>query len=470
MRKVLVFALASLLLANDMIEASTSSNSISIVNNPSYQSPLTSNNFDLNISTSDNWQMYNPAWEINPYSQFNTPFWTIGQNQGFSLGNLEAGVGNEFYLLSNQIQGLINNFLATLNPSNLTAIALPFMLWTLGTYFPILKEALVGADNISKQMSMVAENEMNTQLKSIYNMLGSVSRVVRSCIAYNISGGQYSNLTTSQISSYIDSNGQQALQQIIDNCMGGKTLIQAFNNNATEIQQFLNTFNPRNWVSPNFATELNLTQDTNGNYYLQLTPTTGSYLIPTIQPKYTAKLLLTALLPQYTYNANTQQIQPALIYIQNSNGQNVLVSPYNTHNVIKASINTQIDNALQNIGSSDWGTFYTTYIQPLDQALNLTQQNITTSSGATINSTNLDNDWHVLWFLYQQLNALQSQGATNTAQYVELQEIVSQMEHYLKGIYQDIETIEVANEYKQKALELEQKIEAKTKVGQNVPS
>jgi len=102
-------------------------------------------------------------------------------------------------------KNLINQFARLLTPKNLTSLALGATLYTVGTYAPVLKEAMVGADNMAKQMVMYTSQALNEVQNAINNSIPAAERqAVMSCVTYTLSlSHQISGLQQQDIVNYL---------------------------------------------------------------------------------------------------------------------------------------------------------------------------------------------------------------------------------------------------------------------------
>jgi hypothetical protein len=275
-------------------------------------------------------------------------------------------------------QQLLGAFSNILNPQALTGLGLASILYTVGTYAPILKEALVGADNISKQMTMFTTQAINSAQNAINALPNGEKQAVQACVTYNLTGGQqFSGLSMGAITNYLSNNSQSQFNQLIDSCMQGESIVQAFNGNAQEINAYLNQFNPRSWMADDIQ-QAGLQPDQNNNLVASDTLANSSAnLAALFNPQLVAKDMLIAAQPEVQYSQTAHNIVPQFVYITMPDGLKLLVSLANFDQDIKEIVKEQMDYTLASITSTtDFDTYYNQYVVPVNNALSLTGNDI----------------------------------------------------------------------------------------------
>jgi len=340
----------------------------------------TSQEYSVSISGgSTSYYMYLPGQHATLFQSYSPPQWNLFSSSLLSLGNLALGAGSGLYQMSlanpQQLFGVFSNIL---NPQALTGLGLASILYTVGTYAPVLKEAMVGADNISKQMAMFTSQALGSLQNAINSLPSGVKQAVQSCITYNLTGGQnggqISGLSLNQVMSYLSNTDQSAFNSLVDQCMQGESIVQAFNGNPQAIDAYLNQFNPRFWMQDDIQ-QAGLTTGPNGNnlYASDTIANQSASLYSLFNPQLVAKDMLIAAQPAVRYNQTAHNIVPQFVYVTLPSGTKLLVSLANFDQVIKAIVDEQMKNTLLSISNAtDFNAYYNQYVVPVNNALSLT--------------------------------------------------------------------------------------------------
>jgi hypothetical protein len=372
-----IIATATLVYAQTQTDQDYTPGNYIIIGSPS--APSTSYNVSIS-GGSTTYQMYLPNQQATPFQNYSPPQWNLFNSNVLSLGNLALGAGSGLYNMSlANPQQLLGNFANILNPQALTGLGLASILYTVGTYAPVLKEAMVGADNISKQMAMFASQGLSAMQNAINSLPSGVQQAVQACITYNLtSGSQFTGLSLNQVMSYLGNNSQIAFNQLVDTCMQGQSIVQTFNGNAQAINSYLNQFNPRSWMADDIQQAGLQTGPNDGNLYASDTLVNSSAnLTALFNPQLVAKDMLIAAQPAVQYNPSASTIVPQFVYITMPDGSKLLVSLANFDQDIKAIVEEQMDNTLASItNATNFDAYYNQYVVPINNALNLTGNDI----------------------------------------------------------------------------------------------
>jgi len=353
---------------------------------------------------STSYKTYTPGEQVVPFQNYNPPQWNLYNTILSTLGNLSLGAGYGLYNMNlsnpNNLAGVFGEIASANAFGQLT---LASMLYAVGTYAPVLKEAIVGADNISKQMTMFTAQAINSALNTINSLPSGVKQAVQSCVTYNLTGGQnggqFAGLSLNQVMSYFNSStaSQSGFDSLIDQCMQGENIAQMFNYSSQSIDAYLNQFNPRyNWMLDDIQ-QASLTTGPNGNnlYASDTIADQSASLYSLFNPKLVAKDMLIAAQPEVQYNQSTHNIQPQFVYITippsspNSSSSKLLVSIGNFDQDIKAIVDKQIDATLMSMtNASSFSTFYNQYVVPVNNVLSLT-------------GNDLRNAWYAIYMALQ---------------------------------------------------------------------
>jgi len=370
----------------------------------------TSNSIIPNISISGgstSYHMYRPGQGANPFQGYTPPQWNLFSSSLLSLGNLAIGAGNGLYYMNienpSNLAGIFKNIA---NPETFGQLVLPAALYAVGTYAPVLKEALVGADNISKQMTMFATQAINSVQNAIDSLPSGEKQAVQACVTYNLTGGQqFTGLSQASVTTYLGSNSQSEFNDLVNKCMEGESIAQAFHYNSQSINEYLNQFNSRAWMQDDINQE-----EQNGLMYkgsnsnlnaVDTLSNTSPYLYTLFDPQLVAKDMLIATLPKVHYEkspltSGSGIVVPQFVYITippsspGSSSSKILVSLANFDQDIKAIVKKQMDTTLMSLtNATSFSAYYNQYVTPVNDALSLT-------------GSDFYNYWYILY------NAIQS--------------------------------------------------------------
>jgi hypothetical protein len=374
-----IVAVTPIIAATALVYAQTTEQDYTPGNYIIIGSPTAPPNQQYNISISGgstSYEMYLPGQQATPFQNYNPPQWNLYNSNILSLGNLGLGAGSGLYQMSlANPQQLLGDFSNILNPQALTGLGLASILYTVGTYAPVLKEAMVGADNISKQMAMFTSQALGSLQNTVNSLPSGVKQAVQSCVTYNLTGGQqFSGLSLSQVMSYLGSNNQAAFNSLVDTCMQGQSIVQTFNGNPQLINNYLNQFNPRVWMQDDIQQAGLYQNPQDGNLYASDTVVNPSaQLYSLFNPQLVAKDMLIAAQPSVQYNQSASAIVPQFVYITQPDGTKLLVSLANFDQDIKAIVDEQLNATLTSMSNAtDFNTYYTQYVVPINNALSLT--------------------------------------------------------------------------------------------------
>ena len=373
-----VIATATLVYAQTQTDLDYTPGNYIIIGSPN---ALPNQQYNVSISGgSTTYYMYLPQQQATPFQSYSPPQWNLYNTLLSSLGNLALGAGSGLYNMSlANPQQLFGGFANVLNPQTLTGLGLASILYTVGTYAPVLKEAMVGADNISKQMAMFASQGLGAMQNAINALPDGEKQAVQACVTYNLTGGQqFTGLSLNQVMSYLGNNNQGAFNSLLDSCMQGESIAQMFNYNAQLINNYLNQFNPRSWMADDIQ-QAGLQPDQNNNLVASdtATPSSTNNLTSLFNPQLVAKDMLIAAQPAVQYNQSAHNIVPQFVYITMPDGSKLLVSLANFDQDIKAIVKEQMDYTLSSITSTtDFDTYYNQYVVPVNNALSLTGNDI----------------------------------------------------------------------------------------------
>jgi len=347
-------------------------------------SPTPSLNYNVQISGgSSSYHIYKPGQEVNPFQNYNQSQWEFNNSYSsniLSIANLLFGGGASLYGLNLMNPGALTGVFGNIASLNTFGqLALPAALYIIGTYTPILKEAVTAADNISKQMAMFTNQALGSIQNAINSLPNGVRQAVQACISYNVSGG-LTGLSLNTVENYLSNGGQAALNNVVDNCIQGEDLLAEFNYNPATVNQYLNQFNPRAWMISDIQQAGLVQNPQDGNLYASATVNPSNNLISLFNPQLVAKDMLIASQPAVQYNPNLGSgtvgaIVPQYVYITLPNNSKLLVSLANFNEVTKAITAEQMYYTLTSFtNATDFDSYYNQYVVPVNNALSITSQ------------------------------------------------------------------------------------------------
>jgi len=324
---------------------------------------------------------YKPGEHAYPFQHYNPPEWFLSSSSInsliTSLGNLAFGVGTGLYQMGlGNPSNLAGIFGEIAFPNEFGNLTLPAILYAVGTYAPVLKEALVGADNISKQMVMFSSQAIDSLQNAINSLPSGERDAVQACISYNLTGGQYAGLSQASLTNYLYNNSQSSFNSIVDSCMQGESIVQSFSGNARAINNYLNQFNPRAYMVDDIQ-QASLTVGPHGNLEASDTMSNTASLYSLFNPSLLAKDMLIASMPELYYNPSVTNIVPQFVYIKLPNGKKILVSLANFKQDVRAVVNIQMYNTIQSMFLADhFKQWYKQYVSPMNKVLSLSGKDV----------------------------------------------------------------------------------------------
>jgi len=387
-----------------VVYADSNSNSGSSVDSGNYiiigsQTPQTSQSYSVSISGGNTtYQTYPPGHHTNIFKNYDSDShqWAIEHQKLTDLGNMPFQVGQQFYNLYLSMSDLAQTFMGLLSVRNLTGIALAGALYTLGTYAPVLKEAMVGADNMAKQMTMYTNEALNT-VQGVINHLHSAQEAVQSCLNYTLSlSSHISGLSNADLVRYFGEHGQRAFEQAQSSCLKGESIVEALGGHKHLINKYLDKFNPRTSMNDEINQQEQaglMYEGSNSNLDASDTiSNTASNLMSLFNPQLVAEDMLIASQPKAQYNKNVGDIVPQFVYIVLPNGSKLLVSIASFDEVIKDIVKEQMYYTLSSMSpyiqasvsntvyshsyytqhiQPNFNAYFDKYVKPIHNALNL---------------------------------------------------------------------------------------------------
>lgn len=297
-------------------------------------------------------QKFDPNWEINAQTNSEVPIFQIG-GQAKIGGIGSCGIqSTAFYKLvmslnKDTLQDLINNW------QNLAFVG---ALYTVGTYFPIVKEAMVGAEMIANTIASLknlncqsAMNIMTTYFK------GSSSDLVRACVANKLGekAGIKVNpweLTEDKLRQIIEKAGatENAISSAYYYCMNNANLFDSFSFNSDALKKWLDKNNLRKWITCNYVSAFGM-QDLGDRYSLSKAFLKGG------DAKTMAQVALLAITPEWIITTADKEkiLKPKTIEVDGRP-----LSPEYLFNLLKEGVDEDFNKLIEYAKNGDEKSYY----------------------------------------------------------------------------------------------------------------
>jgi len=247
---------------------------------------------------------YSPDWELPPIQKQDLPVFSAsvqGSLKGMSCGwKATAFYRLAMMLNTDNLQQIIDNW---------KSLAFPLALYTVATYFPIVKEALVGAEYISDFIASLTNMNCESAMKMINAYNKKTSKIVRACVLKRL--GKNINIwtaTPSQIEKALAGVSEAQIKKAYDYCINHASLLDAFP--LPDVAKWLKKFNPRHWIMCNYVKAFHL-QDLGKEYNADKKILVEGGDITTV-----AKLYLLAITPEFIIDSQTKQVLLKPIYLK----------------------------------------------------------------------------------------------------------------------------------------------------------
>ena len=332
-------------------------------------------------SGSTTYHFYSSGQQMHPFQNYKPSPLQINNTQQniLSIANLLFSGGAGLYIMNlENPMNLAGVFSDIAYPNTFGQLALPIALYIVGTYTPVLKEAVAAADNISKQMAMFTNQTLGSLQNAINTLPNGVRQVVQACLTYDISGG-LTGLSQEAVETFLSNSWQSGLNNIVDQCMQGENILAALSSSGiidqAAVNTYLNQFNPRAWMTSDIQ-QAGLSPDQNGNLYASDTLVSSTNNLTSLfNPQLVAKDMLIAAMPDFQYSQTVGAIVPQFVYITLPNNSKLLVSTANFKQVTKAIVAEQMYYTTKNmLNATSFSSYYYQYVEPVNNALNLTGQ------------------------------------------------------------------------------------------------
>ena len=272
-----------------------------------------------------------------------------------------------------------------------------------------------------------------SKLKFIYSIPADIESI-KACVSYDITGGISTDVTEKQVLEYTKTNGQDAITRLIYDCQTGQDIARAFDNNPNKINSFLQQENPRSFVLHQFP-DLGLETNQYKNLILR-SRWQQNHLTNLLNPSLIAKVLVISSFPSYQYNEQIKTIVPQFVYLYLLNGKITLVGASDSADryvLCQSIVDDQIEKALKYAPHTDWFTFKSQYINPINNAiLGHLDRNYVFPIG-------LNERWHTIWQGIQEYEYMKEHGTSPYNNTKITPEKLNEFSKKLKYLIDDIE-------------------------------
>lgn len=304
-------------------------------------------------ATIDDVKSFSPRWEINN-SRPNTTVDVFRFNNNGRVGGLgSCGLqATAFYRLAmmlnkDTLQDIINNW------QNLAFIG---ALYIAGSYFPILKEAMVGAEMIANGIARLRNVNCDSAAKEMNNYLRETSDLVRACVLKRIGmNASPFSLDTASIQSYIESNNiqEKKIQEAYAFCMNNATVFDAFNIGSQDLGKWLDRFNLRKKMFCGMVNTLGM-QDFGDRYSY------SSSLINGSDVKTMAQLVLISITPEWIIDQKDKDIlvRKKAVYYTDSKGNSIQVDSSTMPYMLRDIVDKEFEGMINDLNNGNYKGFY----------------------------------------------------------------------------------------------------------------
>lgn len=300
-------------------------------------------------TTIDDYKAFNPKWEINPPRDNEIDAFKIdvrGRVKGIGGCGIQA---NAFYKLAmmlnkDTLQDIINNW---------QALAFVGALYVVGTYFPILKEAMVGAEMIAGAVARLRNISCDSASKVMSTYLKESSALVRSCVANKLGASTSPfSLDSATLEQLYSSKSEKEIESAYYYCMNNATVFDAFGNN-NDMAKWLDKFNFRKKF---FCTLTDITglQDLGDKYIVN-----RDLFVNGGNAKTMAKLALAVSVPEWLLDSNSRQIRQKLITLDLGGGNSKPLTYSDVPYLLKEQINERIKKIVDYAYQKQMTNYYT---------------------------------------------------------------------------------------------------------------
>ena len=291
---------------------------------------------------------YKPEWEINAQTNSEVPLFKI-KAQGRIGGIGGCGIqSTAFYRLAmmlnkDTLKELLENW------ENLAFIG---VLYTIGTYFPIVKEAMVGAEMIANTIASLKNLNCQSATRMMSSYFKRTSALVRACVANRLGGNVNPwELDSDKIKKIIEKAGvsEGKIANAYYYCMNNASILDSFDLRSASFRKWLNKKNLRKWIVCNYVSAFGM-QDLGDRYSLSSTLIYGG------DAKTMAQIALLAITPEWIVSKRDKDWILTPKKIQLDTGEEV--SPELLFDILKKSVDNDFKTLIQYAKNGEEEEFY----------------------------------------------------------------------------------------------------------------
>ncbi len=277
-------------------------------------------------TTYDTYKSFKPQWEIKT-TKSEVPVFSIhveGRLRGATCG-IESSAFYRLSMMLNKdtLDDLVHNW---------KSLALVASFYTLGTFFPILKEAMVGAEIIADNIAKLRNLDCNSAMEMMNHYYKGTSRIVRSCVLKRIDPKlNVWSASKKEIAEAIEKAGEPKVKEAYNYCMNNANLFDVFNTNE-ELSKWLKLNNLRRWIACNYVSAFGL-KDLGSKYEAKDMLLNGGDALTM------AKIGLLAITPEWIVDKRTKRL--ILKPIVDESGNPINISKL--EEIIKGGVDKEID-------------------------------------------------------------------------------------------------------------------------------
>lgn len=289
---------------------------------------------------------FNPNWEQKTQTKAEVPVFKIGaQAKVGGLGS--CGIqSTAFYKLAMQLNmDTLRDIL-----HNWENIAFVGGLYTVGTYFPVVKEAMVGAEVIANKIAQLKNLSCQSAMNIMNSYFKRSSAIVRACVIRRLTGKEVSpwNLKADQIEKILEEAGvsEGKIERAYYYCMNNASLLDAFS--GTDLSKWLKKNNLRKWITCNYVSAFGM-KDLGDRYSMKSTLIYGG------DAKTMAQVALLAITPEWIIQKKDKEwiLKPKTIEIDGKTA-----TPEYLFEILRQSVNKDFDELVQYAKEGKVNDFY----------------------------------------------------------------------------------------------------------------
>lgn len=308
----------------------------------------------FSISQASRWDIdeykdeYKPDWEIKAETNSEVPLFKIkGQGKIGGIGGCgiqaTAFYRLAMYLKKDTLKEIVDKW---------DELALIGILYTIGTYFPIVKEAMVGAEMMANTIASLKNLNCQSAMKMMTSYYKRTSSLVRACVANKLGGNVNPwELDPKKLEKLIKEKGvsEGELSNAYYYCMNNASLTDSFSLSSEAFKKWLDKHNLRKWIACNYVKLFGM-KDLGNKYSLSYTFLRGA------SGATMAKVALLAITPEWivTESEKGYILTPKKIVM----GDGTEVDPYFLYHLLKQIVKDDFKELISYAKKGDEDSFY----------------------------------------------------------------------------------------------------------------